>query len=166
MVNPSLDPCQSDAPIFKCTGLSDSACISHVTLELGQGNAYGVNMIDHVWVFKFMYLAVSGNNPHYILKVYGNPRLGTLTYKNYITSYSSSVQILSLVSLEMFGFYVTLDDGNRRVFQYQLDMTVDPGSATGALLVNSDGDYAEIEANRAMVEKFFTPDTSFEQRLF
>jgi hypothetical protein len=35
VVNPSLDPCQSDAPIFKCTGLSDSACISHVILDLG-----------------------------------------------------------------------------------------------------------------------------------
>ena len=71
------------------------------------------------------------------------------------------------MSLEQFGFYVTLDDGSsQRVFQYQLDMTVDPASATGALLVNSDGDYVEITANRAEVEKYFDPDTSYEQRLF
>ena len=91
VVDPSLDPCQSDAPIFGCTGLSDTDCISHVYIDLGQGNCLDCKMIDHVWVFKFMYLAVNGNNPHYILKVYGNPRGGTLAYTNYMTSYSSSV---------------------------------------------------------------------------
>lgn len=70
-------------------------------------------------------------------------------------------------TLEQFGFYVTTGTtGSQTVTQYQLDMTVDSGSASGALATDAYGyDYIEIEANRIATVKTFTPDTSFDQRL-
>lgn len=131
-------------------------------------------MIDHVWVFKFMYMVVGGSLDHYIWKVSGNPRAagatGTLVINSYITTFSTTTQMRSMQSLEQFGFYLTTEDtgtGVETVYQYQLDMTVDSSSTSGALQLDTDGyDYIEIVANRIEDTKTFTPDTSYSQRLF
>lgn len=111
VVNPSKDPCQSDAPIFKCSGYTDANCIKHVIYNVGNGYNSANTFIDHVWVFKFMYFAMQGSNSNYIYKVSGNPRTNTLAVNAYITSYAAGTSILSLVNLEQFGFYVTLLNG-------------------------------------------------------
>jgi hypothetical protein len=132
-------------------------------------------MMDHVWVFKFMYMVVTGasSNDHYVWKVSGNPRAtgttGTLAINTYITSFTSSDLLRSMQSLEQFGFYLTVEDssGVETVYQYQLDMEVDSSSSSGALLLDSDlYDYVETTANIIESTKTFTPDTSYSQRLF
>ena len=95
VVNPSLDPCQTDAPIFLCDGLSDANCIKHVTIDFPGGYApANVAMVDHVWVFKFMYLCITGTWDERIYKVSGNPRAtgatGTLSMNSYITGYNGN----------------------------------------------------------------------------
>jgi len=46
-------------------------------------------------------------------------------------------------------------------------MEIDTGSSTGALLLDANNyDYVENTGNRIVSFKTFTPDTSFEQRLF
>jgi hypothetical protein len=89
VVDPALDPCQTDQPIFLCSGLSDADCITHRDYDLEGSNA---DLVDHVWVFKFMYMIVSGTYDNYIYKVSGNPRAttSTLSIDRYITSFSST----------------------------------------------------------------------------
>lgn len=53
-------------------------------------------IIDHVWVYKMMYVVVGGAGglggaPRTIWKVQGNPRAGTLTYTNYYTYTSTTL---------------------------------------------------------------------------
>ena len=46
-------------------------------------------------------------------------------------------------------------------------MEIDPSSSTGALLLDADNyDYVENTGNRIQDTKTFTPDTSYQQRLF
>jgi hypothetical protein len=52
-------------------------------------------MIDHVWVFKFMYMIVNGNNQHLIYKVSGNPRTGLIT-----SSGSLAVNVYTAISFD------------------------------------------------------------------
>ena len=52
------------------------------------------------------------------------------------------------------------------VYQYQLDMQVDATSVSGALAKDANGDYIENQGNIIRTTKTFTPDTSYEQRLF
>jgi hypothetical protein len=96
-------------PLFKCASLnpySDAGCIKHVLVDafsLGGNTVTGtVNdmIIDHVWVYKMMYIVVGGDGglggaPRTIWKVQGNPRAagaqGTLTYTNYYTYTSSTL---------------------------------------------------------------------------
>ena len=83
--DPINDPCSLTKPIFGCTGFSDANCIKHVTPILFTSTG-GVpsDMLDHVWVYKMMYIVVrgTGNFPRTIFKVKGNPRatgsMGTL----------------------------------------------------------------------------------------
>lgn len=90
VVNPALDPCQTDAPIFKCQGLADADCIKHVRVDIPTFAGSSTNMVDHVWVFKFMYMIITGSKDYYIYKVSGNPRAtgatGTLAINTYITT--------------------------------------------------------------------------------
>jgi hypothetical protein len=87
IADPINDPCSLTKPIFGCTGLTDANCIKHVTVPPNLFPSTGGNatdMIDHVWVYKMMYIVVGGtqNFPRTIFKVKGNPRatgaLGTL----------------------------------------------------------------------------------------
>lgn len=171
VVNPSLDPCQTTSPIFKCTSLSDASCIKHVSMQVGTVSAAALNyIIDHVWVYKFMYVVVAGNNNKIVYKVSGNPRAtgatGTLSISSYMTfSTSSTVTIRSMQSLEQFGFYLTSYDSSTSAYtvnQYQLDMTVITGTTT--LATDSNGDYVENTAGRVMTTKTYT-DPTYNQRM-
>jgi hypothetical protein len=77
IADPNYDPCSLTKPIFGCSGLSNANCIKHVTPILFT-SAGGVpsDMLDHVWVYKMMYIVVSGTGsfPRTIFKVKGNPR--------------------------------------------------------------------------------------------
>lgn len=124
-------------------------------------------IIDHVWVYNFMYMVVYGNNNRVIYKVSGNPRTtgttGTLTITSYLTvSSSATTTVRSMQSLESFGFYVTLYESSTSTFtvnQYQLDMSVVAGTTT--LQTDANGDYVENTAGRVLTVKTFTPDTSY-----
>jgi hypothetical protein len=65
VVEPANDPCQSEKPIFLCDGLSDSDCYREGSYgfqdSIGTNSALNT-FIDHVWVYKFMYLSLYSAN--------------------------------------------------------------------------------------------------------
>ncbi len=117
-----------------------------------------------------MYVVVAGNNNKIVYKVQGNPRAtgatGTLSISSYMTfSTSATVTIRSMQSLEQFGFYLTSYDSATSAYtvnQYQLDMTVTPGTTT--LATDANGDYIENTAGRVLTVKTYT-DPTYNQRM-
>ena len=83
--DPSLDPCQSDKPLFSCvngagTTLTDANCITHAQYELSTlfgSNNYNT-FVDHVWVYRFMYFVMyvegdKSNLSNLIIRITGVP---------------------------------------------------------------------------------------------
>ena len=192
VVNPSLDPCQSTQPIFKCTGRTDAQCYKRINYDLtgtiGTSTQRRYTIVDHVWVYKMMYACVNGDNTsskqYYngIIKISGNPRAsgstGTLTIDyNYFKPYwgMDNIKIMSIIGLEQYGFFLSTYDtatSTRTVTLYELYMAPDPNSSTGELLKDSNNyDFVETVGTvngvtyPAGTVKTFTPDTTQEQRL-
>jgi hypothetical protein len=163
LADPALDPCQTGAPLFSCTGLTDANCIKHVTLSMTSdvGDDFDNTFIDHAWVFNFMYFVVNtntGGNGNTIFKLIGSPRdagaTGILSYSSYITSLSSNTQVLRLTSYPMYGFYMTsVASGTESLTSYVMNMQ----STNSVYDTDGNGNYIEASAPTA-INMDFTPE--------
>lgn len=129
IVDPALDPCQADQPLFGCTGLSDSACFSVVRYDVSTyfGDQNYVTFSDHIWVYRFMYFvidtdrSVSGDFGSYwnaVLKLSGVPSdVNAMRMSVHLNPWdgNSLISIVRMQSLEQYGYFLTTLDSSSGV---------------------------------------------------
>jgi len=127
IVDPALDPCQADQPLFGCTGLSDSACFSVVRYDVSTyfGDQNYVTFSDHIWVYRFMYFVIDtdrsasfGSYWNAVLKLSGVPSdVGAMTMSTHLNTWvgNSLISIVRMQSLEQYGYFLTTLDSSSGV---------------------------------------------------
>jgi len=110
IVDPLLDPCQADAPLFGCDGLTDADCFSIIKYDMTTtaGDDPIVTFMDHVWVYRFLYGVINWapgsaleDYTNIIIKISGKPDLNDLDMDPHnIIWLGTDIVILRMQSLE------------------------------------------------------------------